>query len=167
MQLYLDLLKKILTNTIYQDPTFPAPAAEHGISGYRDDIREIGLDRPTVAHTMVGRKRLDNVHRAVETVLKDGVPGDFIETGVWRGGVCILIRAILQAYGVTDRTVWPADSFEGMPVTGVRPASADAADVGRLGGGRLSRRVRVGAPGERRLGRCGGGNPGGRPAQQT
>ncbi|MBB5783209.1 TylF/MycF family methyltransferase [Nonomuraea jabiensis] len=124
-QLYLELLKKILTNVIYQDPTFPDPAAEHGISGYRDDIREIGLDWPTVAHTMVGRKRLDNVHWAVEKVLEDGVPGDFVETGVWRGGVCILIRAILQAHGVTDRTVWLADSFEGMPVTGEESHEAD------------------------------------------
>ncbi|MDH5235997.1 MAG: TylF/MycF family methyltransferase, partial [Acidimicrobiia bacterium] len=47
--------------------------------------------------------------------LDDGVPGDFVETGVWRGGVCILLRAVLAAYGDLDRTVWVADSFQGIP----------------------------------------------------
>jgi len=36
-----------------------------------------------------------------------------IETGVWRGGATIFMRAILKAHGVTDRTVWVADPFEG------------------------------------------------------
>ena len=46
-----------------------------------------------------------------EQVLVEGVPGDFIETGVWRGGACILLRAVLEAYGVTNRRVFAADSF--------------------------------------------------------
>lgn len=66
-------------------------------------------------HTMAGFKRLDNVQFCVERVLADGVPGDLIETGVWRGGVAILMRALLAAHGVADRTVWVADSFEGLP----------------------------------------------------
>ena len=64
---------------------------------------------------MVGRLRLDNVHACVERALAEGVPGDLMETGVWRGGVTIFMRAILAAYGVTDRTVWVADSFAGLP----------------------------------------------------
>lgn len=35
--------------------------------------------------------------------------------GVWRGGACIFMRGALRAYGVTDRTVWVADSFCGFP----------------------------------------------------
>ena len=68
-----------------------------------------------LAHTMIGIKRLDNLQYCVETVLSDGVAGDFLEAGVWRGGACIFIRGVLAAYGVTDRTVWAADSFEGVP----------------------------------------------------
>ena len=49
-------------------------------------------------HTMVGRKRLDHLQAAVETVLREGVPGDLIETGVWRGGSVILMRGVLAAY---------------------------------------------------------------------
>lgn len=68
-----------------------------------------------LSHTMIGRKRLENIQVCVETVLADNIKGDFIETGIWRGGACIFMRGILMAYGVTDRTVWAADSFEGVP----------------------------------------------------
>ncbi len=64
---------------------------------------------------MVGLCRLDNIEFCVKKVLADGVPGDLVETGVWRGGSCILMRGILKAHGVTDRSVWLADSFAGLP----------------------------------------------------
>jgi len=64
---------------------------------------------------MIGEKRLDNLQFCVEDVLKRGVPGDLIETGVWRGGATILMRAILKAYGDQTRKVFVADSFEGLP----------------------------------------------------
>src|ERR1019366_3764953 len=51
----------------------------------------------------------------VEEILAKNVPGDLIETGVWRGGACILMRAILKAYGITDRSIYVADSFQGLP----------------------------------------------------
>ena len=47
--------------------------------------------------------------------LRSNVPGDLIETGVWRGGATIFMRAMLKALGVTDRTVWVLNSFEGLP----------------------------------------------------
>jgi hypothetical protein len=68
-----------------------------------------------LSHSMVGRARLDNIQYCVETVLREGVPGDLIETGIWRGGACILMRGILAAHDVTDRLVWAADSFQGVP----------------------------------------------------
>ena len=68
-----------------------------------------------LSHTMIGRKRLDNLQQCMETVIGENIPGDFIETGIWRGGACIFMRGVLAAHGVTDRTVWAADSFEGVP----------------------------------------------------
>jgi cephalosporin hydroxylase len=115
-QMYLGLMKKILTNVIYEDPPIPstwAPSAE-----YERVARCTGLDWPSRAHTMVGLRRLDNLQDCLESVLREKVPGDLIETGVWRGGACIFMRAILRAYGVTDRLVWAADSFAGMPRVG-------------------------------------------------
>ena len=58
-------------------------------------------------------------------IIEDDVPGDLIETGTWRGGATILMRGILAAYGVTDRCVWVADSFEGLPTPDGRQYPAD------------------------------------------
>ena len=113
---YLALLKKILVNVIYEDPPLPNPVFER--SGYSRRARERGHDWPSVAHTMVGMARLDNVQMCLERVIADEVPGDFIETGVWRGGVCILARGIFKAYDCADRDVWVADSFLGIPEVG-------------------------------------------------
>jgi hypothetical protein len=88
--------------------------------GGADDAPAQESNRSTAfaAHTMVSPEGLDTVQRCVERALADGVPGDLIETGVWRGGICVLMRAILAAQGVTDRRVWVADSFEGVPESG-------------------------------------------------
>ncbi len=67
------------------------------------------------SHTMVGRKRLQNIMQCLDIVRLDRVPGDLIETGVWRGGACILMRGYLAAWDMKDRAVWVADSFEGLP----------------------------------------------------
>lgn len=70
---------------------------------------------PYYADTMMGVTRLDHLHHCVETVLADGIPGDFIETGVWRGGGCIFMRGALAAHGITNRKIFVADSFRGFP----------------------------------------------------
>jgi O-methyltransferase len=77
---------------------------------------------------MIGLPRLNNLQFCVETALRDGVEGDFIETGVWRGGACIFMRGILKAYGENDRAVWVADSFEGLPPPDVQGFPADRGD---------------------------------------
>jgi O-methyltransferase len=64
---------------------------------------------------MIGLGRLDNIEDCVAALIADGIPGDLIETGVWRGGAVIFMRAALAAYGDEARTVWVADSFEGLP----------------------------------------------------
>ena len=73
------------------------------------------MEWPVEAVTMVGLERLDNVRACVEDVLARGVPGDLIETGVWRGGTTIFMRGILAAHGDRERSVWVADSFQGLP----------------------------------------------------
>ena len=138
--LYLTLLKKTLSFTLWREPPAPIARAPYQRSflkrhlvrllshlaasrgwqiveerHYTDALRAEGELWPMYAHTMIGNKRLDNVQWCVEDVLKRGVPGDFIETGVWRGGACILMRGILAAYRVTDRRVFVADSFAGVP----------------------------------------------------
>ena len=79
------------------------------------DARATGRDWPPEAETMIGLKRLDNLEECVSDVLERDVPGDLIETGVWRGGACIFMRAVLKSFGAADRRVWVADSFRGLP----------------------------------------------------
>ena len=67
------------------------------------------------SYTLVGRRRLDNLQSCVEQILRDGVEGDFLEAGVWRGGCCIFMRALLAAHDCEDRSVWVCDSFQGLP----------------------------------------------------
>jgi hypothetical protein len=64
---------------------------------------------------MIGLMRLDNLEDCIVRALKEDVAGDLVETGVWRGGAAIFMRAVLAAYGDQDRLVWAADSFEGLP----------------------------------------------------
>ncbi len=145
--LYIDLIKKTLTASIYDESTWSV--IELGtrelrslkrplklVRGLLIDLLVVALQKksifltrenpstatddgknwPLFAYTMVGHKRLDNVQACIEDVIKNEVPGDFIETGVWRGGTTIFMRALLNAYGIKDRKVWVADSFEGLPV---------------------------------------------------
>jgi O-methyltransferase len=94
----------------------------------RED-RMNGRDWPLYAETMIGYKRLSNVQDCVTDVIKNNVEGDLIETGVWRGGTVIFMRAILKAYDVKDRFVWVADSFEGLPKPDAGKYAADKDDT--------------------------------------
>jgi O-methyltransferase len=92
------------------------------------DARREGRDWPATAETMIGLRRLENLEECVAAIERDGVPGDLIETGVWRGGASIFLRALLLAHGDTDRTVWLADSFQGLPKPDAERYPRDAGD---------------------------------------
>lgn len=150
---YLDLLKQTLTFSLWQEPGFPIDLFKRrtpfpirvvasGLSrllrlvklqlvtirDYPDEIRAEGKMTPLLADTMIGMKRMNNVQHCVETVLTEGIPGDLIETGVWRGGTCIFMRGVLAAHGVTDRKVYVADSFAGLPKPDAAKFPADKGD---------------------------------------
>jgi hypothetical protein len=65
--------------------------------------------------TMAREESLVELARHVDTLLTAGVPGDFVECGVWRGGASFLMAELLRQAGARDRKVWLCDSFEGMP----------------------------------------------------
>lgn len=96
---------------------------------FNPDDRLNGKDWPIYAESMIGYKRLSNVQYCVEDVLKNKIEGDLMETGVWRGGTVIFMRAILKAFDITDRIVWAADSFEGLPKPNVEKYAADKDDI--------------------------------------
>ena len=140
-QLYLDLMKKCLTRFIFPETYRPVTTrppirlnpfawamyplvtpvlAKLDLKLFHyvpfDPVaRADGREWPPEADTMIGLKRLENLQYCVTEVMRKNVPGDFIETGVWRGGASIFMRALLKVYGDQTRLVWVADSFEGLP----------------------------------------------------
>jgi O-methyltransferase len=135
---YIELLKRALTGEVHehnytlQGPYLGPRRLLHYVAAdmLRGVVRRRGIepvrradperlrtgkDWPLVGETMIGRARMDNIQACVETVISEAIPGDLIETGVWRGGASIFMRGLLAAHGVSDRTVWVADSFRGLP----------------------------------------------------
>src|SRR6266511_1964185 len=127
--LYLDLLKRTLTRIAFEDEAVMPGDPQRERMALDPSKRVEGLDWPVHAETMIGLRRLDQLQAAVETVLRENVPGDLIETGVWRGGACIFMRGVLAAYLDTQRTVWAADSFQGLPPPNADAYPADQGDV--------------------------------------
>lgn len=124
-RLYLDLLESALTGELTHDPNM----APWGGETFDADRRLYGRDWPRTALTMIGTARMRNLRELTETVLRDGVEGDLLEAGVWRGGACIYMRGVLAAYGDTDRRVWVADSFAGLPLPDPKRYPADKGDT--------------------------------------
>lgn len=139
---YLDLLKKSLLNEIFLDaevaylyarncaetgtrPTLETildtettlPELYRGSVDARREGRHLERNLKNIgfSHTMIGRLRIDQLDASMHQILDDQIPGDLVECGVWRGGATIFMRGLLAAYGVQDRRVWVADSFEGLP----------------------------------------------------
>jgi len=99
---------------------------------FNADLRINGRDLPLCGDTMIGIKRLDNLQMCIERAVADRIPGDLIETGVWKGGATIFMRAVLKAYGINDRSVWVADSFEGLPAPDAEKYPADNGETWHL-----------------------------------
>lgn len=159
--LYLDLIKKSLTGALAEDNDSVlggvrwqgsdsmkkrAASAAARLAGrfnleiaykkpYDSSLRDLGRDWPSRAESMIGLARMNNLQECIASIIEDDVPGDFIETGVWRGGACIFMRANLAAWGDTSRKVWVADSFEGLPKPDPARFPADKGDeLFKLGG---------------------------------
>ncbi len=138
--LYLDLLKRCLIADIYDESGWRIVNVNRSKWGliqylknfiidglarrgylivrtnqFNAELRNEGIDWPCFGYSMTGLQRMNNIEECMRTVLAENVPGDFIETGVWRGGSTIFMRAVLERFDVKDRTVWVADSFEGLP----------------------------------------------------
>jgi len=160
--LYLDLSKKTLRFELWDDPGKPIEVIAYRAGIFRSLVcaiarlmskarlrvvvlrdmelerREPGTTWPSWAHTMVSLNRLNNIQMAVETILNENVPGDLIETGVWRGGSCILMRAILKINNDKTRRVFVADSFEGLPKPNADQYPSDKDDPHHLYSGYLA-----------------------------
>ena len=82
----------------------PVEATEH-------DAALIGSLRP---FTMTSAERLWSLLNAVRYVVDEGLDGDFVECGVWRGGSVMAMAKQLADLSITDRRIWLYDTFAGM-----------------------------------------------------
>ena len=87
-----------------------------------------------VPYTAMGRVQLDHLHRGLDAIRTDSVPGDLIECGTGRGGGAIFMRAYLDTWELADRRVFVADRFRSsdepdtaptMPAQGIAGFRAD------------------------------------------
>src|SRR3954468_24824856 len=99
----------------------PAPAAPE-LDGLDQADRAI-IER-AFPYTMTGALRLEATVQAVRHCVRRGLPGDFAECGVWRGGSVLAMLLTLREMGIEDRDVWLFDTFEGM----TQPTEADRSD---------------------------------------
>lgn len=89
----------------------------------QDDIQTIRSVKP---YTMTSPERLFGLIQAVKFVVKNGIPGDIVECGVWRGGSMMTVAKTLLDLGCSDRQLYLFDTFEGMP----RPQDVDVSYCG-------------------------------------
>lgn len=110
---YLDLLARAVSNYLYlgghlDESSYPV----------RDELySEQGWHVPETMrpHTGLRLAQLANLHRLAEQVLDRGVTGDFLEAGVWQGGVIIFLAGVLRAHEAKGVRLWAVDTFSGIP----------------------------------------------------
>src|SRR5438034_475352 len=92
----------------------PVPAAR-ALATLPNELELRRLIERVRPYTMVTNESLLELARQVCAVLMLGLPGHFVEGGVWRGGAAFLIAEVLRAAGVQDRQIFLCDSFAGLP----------------------------------------------------
>jgi len=113
---YLEFLKSFLTATVFNAAEFSVrPGEKIEIVPFDSGAREGGEDWTYLGDTMIGNIRMKNIWELIADVTKNNVPGDYMETGVWRGGASVFARAVLNVLGQTRRTSYVCDSFAGLP----------------------------------------------------
>jgi O-methyltransferase len=87
----------------------------------QEEKEDVGLVRPL---SMTSPERLVSLSRAVEYVVRQGIGGDIVECGVWRGGSMLLVARKLVRLKDTSRKLYLFDTFEGMSEPGKEDVSA-------------------------------------------
>ncbi len=89
-------------------------------------------------YTMTSPERIAVLVDAVRHIEMNGIKGDIVECGVWRGGSSMAIAETLMAGGSAERHLWLYDTFEGMSA----PTSEDASHDGESAAAQLARTER-------------------------
>lgn len=78
--------------------------------------------------SMVPWTALEHLHKCIQDVVGKNIDGDFVETGAWRGGSCIIAKSIFNDLNV-NKKVFVVDSFEGLPKPDIEKYPDDKNDT--------------------------------------
>ncbi len=88
--------------------------------------------------THTGLDRRAGLILAVDYIVKQGIAGDIVECGVWRGGSMMAVALALLARGDTSRHLYLYDTYEGMS----EPTAEDRSHTGESAEAQLARTAR-------------------------
>jgi O-methyltransferase len=98
------------------------------------DREIIDLFRRVQPFTMTSRERIFALCESVRYVVKNSIPGDVVECGVWKGG-SMMAAAMMFMKLQAERKLWLFDTFDGMPP----PTDADVDYGGKFAAERMSK----------------------------
>jgi O-methyltransferase len=78
------------------------------------DEQVIETIKAVAPYTMMNKARAYGLVDAVRFVAKTGIPGAFVECGVWKGGAMMAVAGTLLQLGQRDRDLYLYDTYEGM-----------------------------------------------------
>jgi len=116
-EMLLDIVRDSLTGKALRTKQInPSPGKDLKPVEYDEAKRDAGSTWCENCVTMAGTLRVQNVRELVRKTIEEGVPGDFLEAGAWRGGNSIMARVVQRCTGQGDkRKVFVSDSFSGLP----------------------------------------------------
>ena len=82
------------------------------------DVEFMELYKKVNNYTMVEIERCYALYTSVKYILKNNIPGDFVECGVWKGGSSMLVALLLKKENIADRKIYLYDTFAGMTEPG-------------------------------------------------
>lgn len=127
--MYIEMMKSYVSGTVFMDAelsVIPSPSVPATLD-LNLAIRQKGEDWTYAGDTMTGWARLNNIRDLLTDIICNNIRGDYIETGVWRGGASIFAKAVMSALEEPDddesttisssphRISYVCDSFQGLP----------------------------------------------------
>lgn len=124
---YLDNMIGVITRTYYNTDYFKQFPEKyifletihknHWHYFSNSELRRVGDECwPLEADSMIGVYRMRNVKELMQNAIENNIEGDFVETGVWKGGACVMANAVIyETNQQSSRRVHVFDSFEGLP----------------------------------------------------
>lgn len=107
---------KQLVRTAVRRLGYDVVRATPDVSSVLSDLDDVarGIVETVRPYTLTSLERLAAVVESVRYVVKNRIPGDIVECGVWRGGSSMAAALTLKSLGDTSRTLYLYDTFEGM-----------------------------------------------------